>query len=67
MVALRRSFLVVLGLAVPVVATALLYFATLFLLTATNRTIDPQIIRVAAYAEFALFFALMVVEVKNRW
>ena len=67
MVVLRRLLLTVLMLAVPAAMTALLYVATVYLLSATNRTIDPQVLHYAAIAEFAAFLFLMFLEVKNRW
>lgn len=67
MAVMRRTLLIVGAVAVPSAITALLYIATLFLLTATSRTIDPQILQWAAAAEFTAFLFLMLLEVKSRW
>jgi hypothetical protein len=67
MLALKRLLLVILVLAVPAALTALLYWGTSALLTATNRVIDPQIVRLAAMVEFAAFFFVALLEAKDRW
>jgi len=67
MLALKRALLVIFVLAMPVALTALLYWGTGALLTATNRVIDPEIIRIAAVVEFFAFFAVAVMEAKDRW
>jgi hypothetical protein len=67
MAVLRRTFLLFLVLAVPAAVTALLYVATLYLLSSTNRTIDPLVLHYAAIAEFVAFLFLMVLDVRNRW
>lgn len=67
MAVMRRTLLIVGAVAVPSAITALLYIVTLFLLTATSRTIDPQILQWAAAAEFTAFLFLMLLEVKSRW
>lgn len=67
MAVMRRTLLVVGAVIVPFAITAVLYVATLFLLAATSRTIDPQILQWAAVAEFAAFLFLMLLEVKSRW
>lgn len=67
MAVMRRMFLIVGAVVVPPVITALLYVATLFLLTATRRTIDPQILQWAAVTEFTAFLFLTLLEVKSRW
>jgi hypothetical protein len=67
MVALKRLFLVIFVLVVPVILTALLYLGTNTLLHATNRVIDPQIVDGAAVVEFVLFFLMSLPELRNRW
>jgi hypothetical protein len=67
MLALKRLMLVIFVLAGPALLTALLYWATGALLAATNRVIDPQIVRLAAVVEFAAFFFVAVLEAKDRW
>lgn len=67
MVALKRLFLVIFVLVVPVIWTALLYLGTNTLLHATNRVIDPQIVDGAAVVEFVLFFLMSLPELRNRW
>ncbi|HWD50625.1 MAG TPA: hypothetical protein VG309_11905 [Rhizomicrobium sp.] len=67
MVALKRLFLVIFVLVVPVILTALLYLGTNTLLHATNRVIDPQIVNGAAVVEFVLFFLMSLPELRNRW
>ena len=67
MLALKRLLLVIFVLVTPVVLTAALYFGTNALLTATNRVIDPQIIRYAAIIEFVVFLFLALLEAKGRW
>jgi len=67
MLALKRALLVIFVLAMPLVLTALLYWGTDALLIATNRVIDPEIIRVAAAVEFAAFLLVAVMEARDRW
>ena len=67
MLALKRVGLVIFVLAVPAILTALLYYGTFALLAATNRVIDPEIVRYAAVAEFAAFFFVAILEAKGRW
>ena len=67
MVIVRRLSLIVVVLVAPVVATAAIYLATIYLLQMTNRTIDPQVLHYSAMAEYAVFLLLAVLDVKNRW
>ena len=67
MLALKRLALVIFVLAGPASLTAFLYWATGALLAATNRVIDPQIVRLAAMVEFGAFFFVAVLEAKDRW
>jgi hypothetical protein len=67
MLALKRLLLVILVLTIPAALTALLYWGTGALLAATNRVIDPEIVRLAAIVEFAAFFFVAVLEAKDRW
>ena len=66
-IALKRLLLVILVLAGPALATALLTYGTGALLAATNRVIDPEIVRLAAVIEFAAFSFVAVLEAKDRW
>jgi|GraSoiStandDraft_29_1057270.scaffolds.fasta_scaffold338184_2 uncharacterized membrane protein len=52
---------------VPVIMTAALYFASIMLLHATNRMIDPQILWYAAAIELPVFLFFAVLEAKGRW
>ena len=67
MVALRRVLLVIFVLAMPVILTALLYWGTVALLAATNRVIDPAVIKYAAIAEFLAFLWVGILEARSRW
>ena len=67
MVALKRVLLVIFVLTIPAALTALLYWGTGALLAATNRVIDPQIVRLAAILEFAAFLFVAVLEARDRW
>jgi len=67
MLALKRLLLIILLPIVPAILTALLYWGTGALLAATNRVIDPEIVRMAAFVEFAAFFFVACLEVKDRW
>lgn len=67
MLALKRLLLVIFVLAVPPLLTALLYWGTNALLAATNKVIDPQILRVAAVSEFIVFLLVAMLEAKDRW
>jgi hypothetical protein len=67
MLALKRLLLVIFVLAMPLLMTALLNWAAHALLIATNRVIDPQILRDAAYIELAVFFFVAFLEAKSRW
>jgi hypothetical protein len=58
---------IILVLAGPALATALLRWGTCALLTATNRVIDPEIVRLPATVEFAAFSFVAVLEAKDRW
>jgi hypothetical protein len=63
----RRTFLLAMLFAVPPLLTWLLYFASTYLLNATSRTIDPQILFYAAIFEMLAFFFVAVLEVRARW
>jgi hypothetical protein len=67
MLALKRLLLVIFVLTMPGILTALLYWGTGALLAATNRVIDPEIVRLAAMVEFAAFLFVAVLEAKDRW
>jgi hypothetical protein len=67
MLALRRALLVIFVLIVPPLLTGLLYWGTNALLAATNRVIDPQILRAAAAIECIVFLLVAVLEAKDRW
>ena len=67
MVALRRLGLVIFVLAFPPFTAVLLYFGSAALLAATNRVIDPQILRTAAMADWIAFTFFCLLEAKNRW
>ena len=67
MVVIRRLLLIVLMFAVPAVVTAAIYVLSIFLLQATNRTIEPQVLHYAAIVEYAAFLFLAFLEVRNRW
>ena len=54
-------------LVVPMLMTAALYFASIMLLHATNRVIDPQILWYAAAIELPVFLLFAVLEAKGRW
>ncbi|HEX3431819.1 MAG TPA: hypothetical protein VHT03_13140 [Rhizomicrobium sp.] len=64
---LRKLSLVGFVLALPPLMTAVLYLASVSLLHATQRVIDPQILWYAAAIELAVFFFFAVLEAKNRW
>ena len=67
MVALKRLGWVIFVLAFPPFTAVLLYFGSTALLTATNRVIDPQILRTAAIVDLVAFFFFCALEAKNRW
>jgi hypothetical protein len=67
MLALRRLLLVIFVLTIPAALTALLYWGTGALLAATNRVIDPEIVRLAAMLEFAAFLFVAILEARDRW
>jgi len=67
MLALKRLLLVIFVLTTPFVLTGLLYWGTNALLAATNRVIDPQILRAAAVIEFIVFLLVAILEAKDRW
>jgi hypothetical protein len=67
MVVLRRLTLLGFVLAAPPAMTAGLYAASGFLLAATHRVIDPNILWYAAATELAVFSLFAVLEAKNRW
>jgi len=52
---------------VPPLMTALLYAASLVLLHATRRVIDPRLLWYAAAIELPVFFFFAGLEAKNRW
>jgi hypothetical protein len=64
---MRRTVLIVLTVTVPFLLTYLLDLGSQYLLTATSRTIDPQILRYASGAELLAFFFVAVLEAKSRW
>jgi type III secretory pathway component EscS len=64
---MRRLLLIAIVLAAPVAAVAAIYFVSVAMLQATNRTIEPQVLHYSAVAEYAVFLFLAVIEAKNRW
>lgn len=67
MVFVRRISLLAFLLAVPFLLTWLLYRVSTYVLYATSRTIDPQILWYAAVVELLAFFFVAAMEVKDRW
>jgi hypothetical protein len=67
MLALKRLLLVIFVRTIPAALTALLYWGTGALLAATNRVIDPEIVRLAAMLEFAAFLFVAILEARDRW
>ena len=67
MAVLRRLVLIAVVLVVPVVAVALLYEVTIYVLAHTQRTIEPGILRLASGVEYAAFLFITLIEAKNRW
>ena len=67
MTVLRRVWLLVFVLVAPPLTTAILYAASQFLIHATNRIIEPEILWYAAAIELPVFFVFAVLEAKNRW
>lgn len=67
MLALKRLLLVIFVLGVPPLLTVLLYWGTNALLAATNRVIDPEILKGAAAVEFIVFLLVAMLEAKDRW
>ncbi|MGN6147693.1 MAG: hypothetical protein ACTHPD_04060 [Rhizomicrobium sp.] len=67
MVALKRLGLVIFVLAFPPFTAVLLYFGSVALLAASNRVIDPQILRTAAMADWVAFTFFCLLEARNRW
>jgi flagellar biosynthesis protein FliQ len=67
MVVLRRILIVGVVAAAPVVIVALMYLLSVFVLQATQRTIDPQVLRFASAGEYVAFLFLALVEARNRW
>ena len=63
----RKASLIGFVLVVPLLMTAVLYLASIALLHATRRVIDPQILWYAAAIELPVFFFFAVLEAKNRW
>jgi len=63
----RRMSLIGFVFVVPAIMTAALYFASITLLHATNRMIDPQILWYAAAIELPVFSFFAVLEAKGRW
>ncbi|HTW34118.1 MAG TPA: hypothetical protein VMD53_05840 [Rhizomicrobium sp.] len=63
----RRFLLFVFLLVVPVLLTAAIYALSVYLLQATNRTIEPRVLHYSAAVEYAVFLLLAFLEAKNRW
>lgn len=63
----RRFFLVMYVLLAPPLLTAGLYYGSKYLLAATNRTIDPQVLNYAACIEIVVFLLAVLSEAKSRW
>jgi len=64
---MKRLFLILILLGVPVLATAAIYRGTVYVLAATSRTIDPKLLIYAAVVEFAVFLWVAILEVRARW
>ena len=67
MALVKRTLLILLVLAVPPALTAALYALSTFMLHATHRVIDPNVLWYAAAVEFPVFFVFAVLDAKNRW
>ena len=67
MLALKRLGWVIFVLAFPPFTAVLLYFGAVALLHATNRVIDPQVLRTAALVDWVAFTFFCLLEAKNRW
>ena len=63
----RRLSLLGFIVIVPPLMTAVLYAASVALLQATHRMIDPQVLWYAAAIELPVFLVFAVLEAKNRW
>jgi hypothetical protein len=63
----KRLSLLGFVLTLPPLITAVLYAASVVLLHATRRMIDPRILWYAAAIELPIFFVFAVLEAKNRW
>lgn len=64
---MRRFVLILFVLVAPAAMTAAMYYGTQYLLTATSRTIDPQVIQYAAIVEFVVFTWVAILEARARW
>lgn len=65
--AIKRIFLLLFVLVAPPLLTWGLYVGSQWLLKATQRTIDPQVLTYAAIVEFLVFFWVAFLEARSRW
>ena len=67
MLFLRRLFLVLMVLIVPVLVTRLSYDGARYMIARSHRYISPQTLHLAGIVEFAMLFFITVLEAKARW
>ncbi len=67
MLYLKRFFLLIMVLVVPVALTAGSYVGAEYMLVETHRFIAPQTMRLVTIVEFAVFFFIAVLEARARW
>ena len=63
----RRVFIVLLVLVIPPLLTLAMNVGTKYVLAATNYTIDPLVLTLAAYSELAAFAFVAILEARDRW
>ncbi|MBI3677247.1 MAG: hypothetical protein HY243_11610 [Proteobacteria bacterium] len=64
---MRRLGLILFVLVAPAALTWLMYRGSVFVLAATSRTIDPEVLNYAAVIEFVVFTWVAILEARARW
>lgn len=67
MLIVKRLFILITMLVVPVLLTAASYKLAQFVLFKTHRYIDPETIQIVTIIEFAIFFFIALLDARERW
>lgn len=67
MLIVKRLLLLVMVVIVPILLTWISYVGVTLLLARTKRYIDPQVLHLAGYGEYAAFLFIAILDARARW